>query len=163
MKQFSFGILFYLFIFSAIGQGRVVLHLPDIKQDTRFITKRDIVTLAILLPTSFIDGAVERFDFQNRKYFEVKYGASETGFFGSKSYQRLYDSPNFYNKNFGVFDFYHVADDIRKLGYLTSGATFALSLKYRRSNKEAIIKGILFFAASSLSKRVGDSVFDLTR
>jgi len=70
---------------------------------------------------SLVDGIKAGFEFDGRKSFEHKFDVDPFGFWGSLSWTRMYDHPNFYNKTFGVFDFYHVSDDVVKYGYLLSG------------------------------------------
>lgn len=77
-----------------------------------------------------IDGVLEGYSFDGRKSFERKYGVSEDSFFGSKSWKSIYidgDPQKGYKSGllawFGAFDFYHVADDLRKFTYLLAGIT----------------------------------------
>jgi len=86
-----------------------------------------ILTIIILLLSGFIDGVLEGYIFDNRKSFERKFNVNPSSFWGSLSWKKLYDKPNLYNKLLGVFDFYHIADDLRKGGYLLSGI---LTYKY---------------------------------
>ncbi len=78
-----------------------------------------IIGILAVTIAAFIDGALEGWGFDGRIYFEKRFGANPSGFWGSKSWERKYTNPNFWNKHFGVFDFYHVADDLRKYGYIT--------------------------------------------
>ena len=77
-----------------------------------------IAGIIIIVLASFIDGAVEGFEFDGRSFFEKHFGSDPFGFWGSMSWKRAETNPNLYNKLFGVFDFYHVCDDLRKYGYI---------------------------------------------
>lgn len=79
------------------------------------------VLVVVLILAGSIDGMVEGFEFDSRMSFERKYKVDELSFWGSKSHKRITLNPNLYNKLLGVFDFYHVADDLRKTFYLISG------------------------------------------
>lgn len=80
-----------------------------------------------MIVASFIDGAVEGFEFDERKFFERRYNVNPYGFWGSKSWKKAQTNPNLYNKINGVFDFYHVCDDLRKYGYIGGSILFALT------------------------------------
>ena len=82
----------------------------------------------VLFLCGLIDGITEGFEFESRRSFERKYNVDKNSFWGSKSWTRRHEKPNLYNRLFGVFDFYHVGDDLRKLGYITGG--IMIGLKY---------------------------------
>ena len=103
-----------------------------------------IIATLILIIASLLDGAVEGFDFDGRKYFENWYNVDPFDYWGSKSWMRSETNPNIYNKLNGVFDFYHNADDIRKYGYLSSAFLFALSCPHWLYIVAGIIVSILF-------------------
>jgi hypothetical protein len=79
-----------------------------------------IAGIITLFFAGLIDGILEGYGFDGRKSFERKYKVNPLGFWGSKSHLKAYTDPNIYNKLLGVFDFYHVADDLRKGGYILS-------------------------------------------
>lgn len=85
--------------------------------------------LIVVFLAGAIDGIVEGFEFDGRKSFERKYNVDEFGFWGSKSWTRRTTDPNIWNRWFGVFDFYHIGDDLRAMFYLL-GATL-LAQDYR--------------------------------
>jgi len=81
-----------------------------------------------------IDGVMEGYEFDGRKSFERKYNVSPTGYFGSQSWVRAYKNndpeqgyKNLYSRTFGANDFYHHADDAKKIGYIGSGITIGIS------------------------------------
>ncbi len=102
-----------------------------------------------------MDGAVEGFDLDSRTSFERKFNVDTNGFWGSQSWRRLHDSPNWYNKTFGVFDFYHLADDLRKLGYLLGAILLGVGVVYLRDIKKNwtrfVSVGVALFVAFATS------------
>ena len=76
------------------------------------------LSIIFVAVASIADGMVEGFEFDGRGSFERKFGVDPKGFWGSKSH--VITQQNFWNKHLGKFDFYHVADDIRKFFYLLS-------------------------------------------
>ena len=92
------------------------------------INKNQLIGWSILGVTGVIDGAHTAYSYNNR-IFEQNFGADELGFFGSQSWRRLYDNPDFYNKNFGVFNFDHIAQDLKVLGYVSGGVVIGIGKK----------------------------------
>ena len=81
-----------------------------------------------------VDGIVCGYEFDGRKSFERKYNVSKLGYFGSESWLLAYKNSdvqqgqkNAITKVFGSQDFYHHADDFRKLGYISGGITLGVS------------------------------------
>jgi len=81
-----------------------------------------------------IDGVLEGNRFDDNRNFERKFNASKTGYFGSESWRRAYRNgdpeqgyKNLYAQTFGANDFYHHADDLRKIGYIGSGVIIGIS------------------------------------
>ena len=91
------------------------------------ITRGKIAGWSALAVAGFADGAVEGFEFDGRRSFERKYNVSETGYFGTRSWERAYQTRNLYTRYFGAWDFYHHADDVRKVGYISGGITIGIS------------------------------------
>lgn len=85
-----------------------------------------IAAILTLLFAGVVDGILEGWGFDGRQSFERKYDIDPFAFFGSKSHLQAYSNPNIYNKVFGVFDFYHVFDDLRKGSYILSGIFLVL-------------------------------------
>ena len=80
-----------------------------------------VTAIITLLLSGLIDGILEGWSFDGRKSFERKYNVDNNGFWGSDRHERAQTDPNLYNKLWGTFDFYHMADKARKGGYLLSG------------------------------------------
>lgn len=74
------------------------------------------VSILLLIIASVADGFVEGYEFDGRMFFEKKFGADPTGFWGSKSWENK--DTWWYKISGGTCDFYHVADDIRKHFYI---------------------------------------------
>lgn len=75
-----------------------------------------IPTIIICL-ASFIHGVVEGYEFDGRKSFERKWNIPPISFWGKFSHQ----NKTKFSRYFGVIDFYHVADDLRKYLFILSG------------------------------------------
>lgn len=102
-----------------------------------------------------VDGIVEGFEFDGRKSFERKYGVGVRSFWGSQSWRNLDTKWEHWT---GVFDFYHVADDLRSYGYRVSGVLMGYSCA------DCIAQGnwwhfvgwlTVYFALGILAKRYG--------
>lgn len=114
------------------------------------------VGIGLLSLASFLDGFVEGYEFDNRTYFERKAGASPSGRFGSRSWERRYTHPNIWNQHMGVFDFYHTADDARKYLYISGSVTIGISAyKHNRTIKHHIVDAGISLLASSFFKSLG--------
>jgi hypothetical protein len=81
-----------------------------------------------------VDGIVEGYEFDGRTSFERKYQVQKSGYFGSESWQRAYKNGNVeqgyknrITQSLGAQDFYHHADDVRKLGYISGGIAVGIS------------------------------------
>ena len=105
------------------------------------------------------DGLCEGYEFDGRKSFERKYNAKKTGYFGSESWRMVYRNgdpelgfKSSLHRNMGAFDFYHHADDLRKIGYLSGGVVLGLNA-HRNTNKwHTVADFAIGFAVSSLIK-----------
>lgn len=89
------------------------------------ITAPKVIGWGITSLGGFVDGVLEGYQFDGRKSFERKWGADPYGFWGSQSWRMIYrdgDPANGPKSKMGEWlgakDFYHVADDTRKLSYL---------------------------------------------
>ena len=105
------------------------------------------------------DGMVEGYEFDGRKSFERKYGVSKTGYFGSQSWKRAYkgnNQDNGFKSDFvrimGAQDFYHHADDLRKVGYLSGGVVIGTQHKKNTKKWHTVADFAISFAVSSLTK-----------
>lgn len=88
-----------------------------------------ILTIFILITAGLIDGILEGYGFDSRKSFERKFGVSPISYAGSQSWKLAYknnDVEQGFKSPFvewmGAWDFYHHADDARKLFYILGGA-----------------------------------------
>lgn len=112
-----------------------------------------IIGIIIIVLVSALDGILEGYVFDGRKSFERKWTVAPESFFGSLSWERAQTNSNLWNKYLGVFDFYHVADDIRKFGYV-GGASLLLIIEPANLVFYFLIFGAIIIM-SSLSKRWG--------
>ena len=127
------------------------------------ITRGKIAGWSAAAVSGAVDGVLEGYEFDGRKSFESKYNVSETGYFGSESWRRAYKNndpeqghKNLYSQTFGAWDFYHHADDARKIGYISGGIVIGMS--GAKSNSKwwhyAVDFGI-GFAVSGATKAAG--------
>lgn len=97
------------------------------------ITRGKIAGWSVLAVAGFTDGVVEGFEFDGRKSFERKYNVQPVSCFGSESWKLAYyaNDPEQPKKPLwsviGAPDFYHLADDVRKIGYISGGITIGIS------------------------------------
>lgn len=110
-----------------------------------------------------VDGIVCGYEFDGRKSFERKYNVSKLGYFGSESWLLAYKNSdvqqgqkNAITKVFGAQDFYHHADDFRKLGYISGGITLGVSGTQTNTKKWHYLTDFLIgFAVSGTAKAAG--------
>lgn len=123
------------------------------------ITRAKLAGWGMVAVAGAADGMVEGYEFDRRKSFERKYGVSQTGYFGSKSWKRAYKDgvqANGFKSDFvrimGAQDFYHHADDLRKIGYLSGGVV--IGMQHRKNTKKwhTVADFAIGFAVSSLTK-----------
>jgi hypothetical protein len=102
------------------------------------------------------DGMVDGYEFDQRKSFERKYNVSKTGYFGSESWRMVYRNGDTeqgfksgFHRNMGAFDFYHHADDLRKIGYISGGVI--IGINGRKTNTKKWYYIIDFAAAFAIS------------
>lgn len=97
------------------------------------ITRGKIAAWSVLAVAGFSDGAVEGYEFDGRQSFERKYNVQPVSFFGSESWKLAYhnNDPEQPKKPLwsviGAPDFYHLADDVRKGGYISGGIVIGIS------------------------------------
>lgn len=86
--------------------------------DYRF-GKKKWGAMLVVCGAGLIDGMVEGYEFDSRLSFERKWGVDPYSYFGSKSWDSDW---NWFEKfKYSQVDFYHTADDARKIGYVTGG------------------------------------------
>ncbi len=126
-------------------------------------TKAKIVGIGIASVGGLADGMVEGFEFDGRTSFERKYGANPRGYWGSESWRVVYNSgepsqgfKSPAHKVFGAWDFYHNADDLRKLGYVSGGIVIGIGgNKVNTKWWHYAVDFGLAFAVSSVAKSAG--------
>lgn len=123
------------------------------------ITRAKLAGWGMVAVAGAADGAVEGFEFDGRKSFERKYGASKTGYFGSQSWKRSYkgnNPDNGFKSDFvrimGAHDFCHHADDLRKIGYISGGVVIGLNTHKNTNKWHTVADFAIGFAVSSLTK-----------
>lgn len=119
------------------------------------IEQQKIIGWAAIGLGSFIWYSKERWEFQGRRYFEVKYGADEYGFWGSKAHVRVRDK-------FFKDDFYHFANTGGK--WLILGGGITLGISGAKTNKKKIHYLYDFLIAGGVSvlcSWAGDQVLRL--
>lgn len=124
------------------------------------ITRTKIAGWSLCAVGGVADGFLEGYLHDGRTSFERKWNANKMGFWGSESWRMVYNGGNPENGFktplhgwLGASDFYHIADDTRKIGYLTGG--IILGIGGAKTNQKwwhyAVDFGISF-AASAISK-----------
>ena len=94
--------------------------MPENNQTVMIIST--LISMLLLIIASVADGVVEGWEFDGRIFFEKKYGKSPTGFWGSQSWKNK--NTWWYKITGGVWDFYHLADDVRKHFYIAPAMIF---------------------------------------
>ncbi len=127
------------------------------------ITRAKVTGWGVLAFAGAVDGIVEGYEFDGRRSFERKYGVAPGSYFGSESWRRVYVGGNPDNgfksgihKRMGAADFYHHADDLRKIGYITGGVTIGIG--GAKMNTKIWHYGVDFlagFAVSAVTKSIG--------
>jgi hypothetical protein len=127
------------------------------------VTKTKVAGWGITAVGGALDGILEGYAFDGRKSFERKYGVSKYGYFGSESWRNVYIQGNPEN-GFksplhgwaGAWDFYHHADDGRKLGYI--GGSIILGIGGAKLNNKwwhYAADFTISFAISAAAKSAG--------
>ena len=125
------------------------------------ITRTKVTGWALCAIGGVADGMVEGYEFDGRKSFERKYSVSKTGYFGSESWKSVYRNgdpeqgfKSGFHRNMWAFDFYHHADDLRKIGYLSGGVVIGLNAHKNTNKWHTVADFAIGFAVSSLTKSV---------
>lgn len=126
-------------------------------------TKAKILGYSLLAVGGTFDGMLEGYQFDGRKSFERKWGVEPESYFGSLSWKTAYQN-NTVNQGFkspyrewrGANDFYHLADDVRKIGYISGGVAIGLS-SYNQNSKwwHYALDILISSTISSSSKAIG--------
>jgi len=97
------------------------------------VTTGKAIGWATIAVASAVDGALEGYQFDGRKSFERKWGVDPYGPMGSQSWRMVYVEGNpelgfksWFHEKWGALDFYHLADDTRKFGYIGGGISLGI-------------------------------------
>lgn len=110
--------------------------------------------MLVICGAGFVDGVVERWEFGGRRAFERKWNVEPYSFFGSKSYDSNWTAIERFKRS--QTDFYHVADDTRKWGYIAGG--YLLGKAGRKHNRRwvhDVFDILIVGAASGIWKSAG--------
>ena len=123
------------------------------------ITRAKLAGWGMVAVAGVADGMVEGYSIQYRKSFERKFNVSKAGYFGSESWKRAYkdgNPDNGFKSDFvrvmGAQDFYHHADDLRKIGYLSGGVVIGTQHKNNTKKWHTLADFAIGFAVSSITK-----------
>ena len=123
------------------------------------ITRAKLAGWGVLAVAGVADGMVEGYEFDQRKSFERKYNVKKTGYFGSQSWKSAYKGGNVDNgfksdfvRVMGAQDFYHHADDLRKIGYVSGGVIIGTQHRNNTKKWHTVADFAIGFAVSSLTK-----------
>ena len=149
-----------LLIFSILLFSSLNLTAQSVFKFEYKVTKSKAIGWATLIVASAADGMLEGYQFDGRRSFERKYGADPLSWGGSQSWRRAYVNgdplqghSSAYAKHLGAWDFYHLADDVRKFGYVGAGLT--IGFNFKDQNWKAILLDLIISAIiSSGSKRI---------
>lgn len=139
----------------------ILLLLCSLSAQSQYrITRAKLAGWGMLAVAGAADGMVEGYEFDQRKSFERKYNVNKTGYFGSQSWKSAYKDGNVDNgfksgfvRTFGAQDFYHHADDLRKIGYMSGGIVVGIGGNKINSKKwYYIIDFAAGFAISAATK-----------
>lgn len=134
----------------------VISVIVAFSQEPYKITKGKVAGWTTLAIASFVDGAVEGYEFGGRMAFmpeRKNWTSNPYSFWGNRSWEK---SPSAFEKQFGIVDAYHVGDDIRKVGYVSAGITLGISgCKNNKNWKHWALDIGISLITSSLAKRAG--------
>jgi hypothetical protein len=123
------------------------------------ITRTKMFAWSLIAVGGAADGLLEGYLHDGRTSFDRKWNASKTGFWGSESWRSVYvggDPENGFKSGFikwtGANDFYHFADDTRKIGYITGGVILGIGTKANTKWWHYAADFGISFAASAISK-----------
>lgn len=130
-------------------------NLQPFKIGTYAITNSKLAGWAVLSFAGAIDGIVEGYEFDGRTSFERKYGVNPNGYFGSRSWEKAHTKETLYAKYFGAWDFYHNADDVRKIGYISGGVIIGIGSRVNTKWWHYAVDLAASFAVSGVAKSAG--------
>lgn len=150
--------VFCLFFFISVnGNSQTVLKVGSYR-----LTNLKIVSIGVTCAGGLVDGILAGYEFDGRTSFERKWGVSPTSFWGSESWKRAYKNndpsmgfKNNYVKWRGANDFYHVADDMRKMQYLAGGIIIGIGPKTNTKWWHYVVDFGLSYGASAVFKAAG--------
>lgn len=127
------------------------------------ITRAKVAGWGLCTAAGFLDGTLEGYHIDNRTSFERKYNVLKTGYFGSQSWRNVYIQGNPDNgfkspvhQWLGAWDFYHHADDLRKVGYIGGGVIIGIGgAKTNGKLWHYLADFAISFTLSAASKSVG--------
>lgn len=127
------------------------------------ITKTKLIGWGIVGVAGFVDGAVEGYEFDGKRFFERKYNADPYGFWGSESWRKIYvdgdptqGCKTVLGCSLGAFDFYHVGDDLRKVGYISGGIVIGIGgSKLDQKFTHTLLDFAIGFAVGAVTKNAG--------
>lgn len=115
--------------------------------------------LALVVLGSAADGLVEGYEFDARKSFERKWGVAPSSFFGSESWRKVYRNGNPelgfkspLHRWYGAVDFYHFADDTRKVGYISGGMLYGKGMQKNTKRWHYLLDVVIVSATASITK-----------
>lgn len=141
----------------------VHLSAQGFKIGTYKITPGKMAGWGVTMVGGAIDGVLEGYTFDRRTSFERKYNVNPRGYFGSESWRNVYrngdpeqgfKSP--LHRWSGAWDFYHHADDLRKVGYM--GGSVVLGISGAKTNSKwwhYAADFTISFALSAVAKSAG--------
>ncbi len=155
MKKLLFALLFASFAFAANAQ---LFQIGSYK-----VTKTKVAGWGITAAGGALDGMLEGYLFDRRTSFERKWGADKNGYWGRYSWRNVYKNGNpdegfksDFHRVSGAWDFYHHADDGRKIGYI--GGSIVLGIGGAKVNNKwwhYAADFAITFAISAATKSAG--------
>jgi hypothetical protein len=156
----SFLILFFS-VFVLQAQKRTLD--KDLKVELKLNSDKYKITIGKLVGWSaialgsFVWYAKERFEFQGRRFFEIKFDVDEYGFWGSKSHIRV-------REKFLKTDFYHAANTGGKYVIISGAIVIGIcGAQHNKKTKHYLIDFGVTVLTSIVFSYAGDRLFDLSR
>lgn len=178
MKTLIF-LLFPFLLSAQLGPENVLLSIDDtyspyspkndfLQLNTYKWNKQKTIGFSVLIIASIADGLVEGWEFGGRRAWEIKFGVAPRSFWGRNSYLRAFKNfdpaqgpKNIYTKMFGAWDFYHLADDIRKFGYIGGGIMITIGAKGQKW-QHILLDAVIYSIGTTLAKS-GSMMYVMSR